>query len=292
MEAWQYKREDAKPGPANDTELRALLPQEEIIPETSMQKESSEEWAPAPEVPAPVSSNQHAAAVPPPLPASTPSVPAIPATTSPTGWLWISSLLFAMDILVLGFMQFVFSLYALFLLAGVTGLPSWFVQCVNALDSRIIWPRIGMFVLLILWQGCAFGSLIRLYGDRRLEHGRGSGFWWITPIANLFMPFHCLRELRWASRTQRTKLETEGGAGVVIWLIQATIVYNIIVTVADRLVTGGDAEAAASTLATALNLASNLGGLAQAFFLTIFVLRHLIDQVRLCRAWTVPQGIH
>lgn len=205
-------------------------------------------------------------------------------------------MLLAMNLVVVAFMQFVFATYALFLLAGITGLPDWFTQCVNAFDSRVIWPEVSMFVLLILWQGCAFGSILKLYAQSKIEHGRGSGFWWITPVANLFMPFHCLRELRWASLKRRVPSETEISAGVLTWMIQAVIIIKIFAAIADRLVlvtstaASGTAEESTSTLATLTNLITNCCGVALAGLLIVYVLRNLIHQIRLYRGWNTSEA--
>jgi len=295
MEEWYYKQEDSEFGPISDAELRALLQSGKITLEAKIRQHPSVEWVPAkdvlPVVPLPP-------AIPPPLPAANPSTPppvdpAIRTIAGPTGWLWFSASLFVMNELALCFMQFVFAIYALFLLVGITGLPDWCIQSVNALDSRLMWPKAGMFVFLILWQGSAFGSILRLYGESRLQHGRGSGFWWITPVANLFMPFQCLRELRWASRKQRGILEIRMSAGVLVWLIQASIIFNVLITAADKLATvansasANNADTLSSNITTGLNLASNLGGMAQSCLLILFVLHNLIHQIRLYRGWKI-----
>lgn len=295
MEAWYYKRAGSEFGPISGEELQALFQRGKVTRETEVRKDESAKWIPVAEATGVTLSQP---AVPPPLPPAHPSFPQtiapVKTASGPTVWLWFSALLFVVDLVVLGFIQFVFSVYALFLLAGITGLPDWFVQCVNALDSVLIWPRAAMFVLLILWQGCAFGSILRLYDEGRIQHGRGSGFWWITPVANLFMPFHCLRELRWFSRKRRDVHESGIPAGVVVWLIQAVIILNIIVTFADKLVaavTSAKPDAvdeAMSTVSTSLNLVSNLGGVAQVLLLTVFVLHNLIHQIRLYRRWNTP----
>lgn len=198
-------------------------------------------------------------------------------------------MMLALDLIVLGFMQFVFSIYALLLLAGITGLPDWFIQCVNVLDSRVLWPQAAMFVLIILWQGCAFGSILRLYGDGRIKHGRRSGFWWITPFANLFMPFQCLRELRWASRQKRTASDSGISAGALLWMVQAVIIFKILAAIADKLVRGaGTAVDDDSLIPTVVNLAINFFGLTLGLLLTVFVLRNLVHQIRLYRGWNTP----
>ncbi len=298
MEEWYYKRADSELGPISDAELHALLEREKNAAEIQIRRNASEEWVSA-AVALPVT--QRPPSVPPPLPPplSSQPRPTPPVTTfaGPTGWLWFSAMLLVIDLVVLGFMRFVFAIYALFLLAGITGLPDWFIQCVNAFDSGVTWPVAAMFVLLILWQGCAFGSILRLYSTSLIQHGRGSGFWWITPVANLFMPFQCLRELRWASQKKRSAPESGISAGVVAWLIQGVIIFNVVVAVADKLVevassaTPEGVEVTTSTLSTALNLASNLGGLAQACLLTVFVLRNLIHQIRLFRGWNTPEAV-
>lgn len=295
MEEWYYKRADSEFGPISEAELHVLLENEKEAAEIQIRRNASEEWVSAAP---PVA--QRPPSVPPPLPQSIPpqSRPLASARIigGPSGWLWFSAMLLVIDLVVLGFMRFVFAMYALFLLAGVTGLPDWFIQCVNAFDSRVSWSVAAMFLLLILWQGCAFGSVLRLYSANLLQHGRSSGFWWITPVANLFMPFQCLRELRWASQKKRSKPESDISAGVVAWLIQGSIIFNVLIAIADKLVEAANsaasdgAEVATSTLATALNLTSNLGGLVQSCLLTLFVLRNLIQQIRLFRGWNAPEA--
>lgn len=295
MDEWYYKLGDAEFGPISDAELRALLEREKNAAEIQVRRNGSDEWAAAAQPAA-----KHPPSVPPPLPPAAPASPppVAPAriAAGPTGWLWFSAMLLAMNLVVVAFMQFVFATYALFLLAGITGLPDWFTQCVNAFDSRVIWPEVSMFVLLILWQGCAFGSILKLYAQSKIEHGRGSGFWWITPVANLFMPFHCLRELRWASLKRRVPSETEISAGVLTWMIQAVIIIKIFAAIADRLVlvtstaASGTAEESTSTLATLTNLITNCCGVALAGLLIVYVLRNLIHQIRLYRGWNTSEA--
>ncbi len=297
MDEWYYKRADSEFGPISDAELRALLEREPNTVEIQIRRNASDEWISAA---AALPVIQRPPSLPPPLPPNiaAPPRPTAPVKTmaGPTGWLWFSAMLLALDLIVLGFMQFVFAIYALFLLVGITGLPDWFIQCVDALDSRVIWPRSAMFFLLILWQGCAFGSILRLYAEARIEHGRGSGFWWITPVANLFMPFHCLRELRWASQKRRVASENNIQAGVVTWMLQAVIILNTLATIADKLVLVASSveadtqEESTSTLATAINLTSNFCGVALAGLLTVFILRNLIHQIRLYRGWNMPEA--
>ncbi len=298
MEEWYYKRADSELGPISEAELRALLEQEKNAAEIQIRRKTSEEWVSATAV---QPATQRPLSVPAPLPPAIPyqsrPQPSVRIITGPTGWLWFSAMLLAIDLVVLVFIRFVFAIYALFLLAGITGLPDWFIQCVNAFDSRVIWPQGAMFVLLILWQGCAFGSILRLYSEGLFQHGRRSGFWWITPVANLFMPFQCLRELRWASQKKRSTPESDISAGVLAWLIQGVIIFNILVAIADKLVVAASSatpdaeEATTTTISTAINLASNLGSLVLAGLLTVFVLRNLIHQIRLYRGWNTPEAV-
>lgn len=286
MDEWYYKRADSEIGPISEAELRVLLEQDKNAVEIQIRRNAHEAWTSAVEA-LPVTPRP--ASVPPPCPSQPCSTAPVTTLAGPTVWLWFSAMMLALDLIVLGFMQFVFSIYALFLLAGITGLPDWFIQCVNVLNSRVIWPQAAMFVLLILWQGCAFGSILRLYADGRIKHGRRSGFWWITPVANLFMPFQCLRELRWASRQKRTTSESGIPAGVVLWLIQAVIILKVFAAIADKLVlAAGTAEDSTLSLATVVNLAINFFGLCLGVLLTAFVLRNLIHQIRLYRGWDTP----
>lgn len=291
MDDWYYKRADTEFGPISDAELRALLEREKNAGEIEIRRNASEEWVSA-VMAQPIA--QSPPSVPPPLPPLIPNpqpTPPARAISGPTGWLWFSAMLLSLDLIVLGFMQIVFIMYALFLLAGVTGLPDWFTKCVDAFDSRLIGPQLMMFALLVLWQGCAFGSIRRLYPGVRIEHGRGSGFWWITPVANLFMPFICLRELRWASKQLRKDREVGFTTGVVIWMILIVFILRICAAIADALIkvakttNTGITEEGTTTLSNVANLAFHFFGLTLSLLLIVFVLRNLIQQIRLYREW-------
>jgi hypothetical protein len=304
MDDWYYKRADAEFGPISDAELRALLERENNAAEIQIRRNASEAWVPAVADPsavaAPLAVPPPPASLPPPLPPPLPSqpgpAPALLTPAGPTAWLWFSSMLLALDLIALAFMQLVFFMYALFLVAGITGLPDWFTSCVDALDTRVLWPQIAMFLLLVLWQGCAFGSILKLYPHVRIEHGRASGFWWITPVANLFMPFFCLRELRWASRKQRKSWEVGITAGALIWLIVGVFVLRLLAAVFQSIVEvarSANTEVtneSTTTLANATNLAFNFFGLCLSILLTVFVLRNLVHQIRLYRGWTPPEA--
>lgn len=95
---------------------------------------------------------------------------------------------------------------------------------VNASSS---WRSIVFLLLLIFWQGCAFSSLRQMYGDALMEHGPASGFWWVIPIANLFMPLLCMRELRHLSRKRRHVPQVGMPFGPVLWSMQAGLVVGI-----------------------------------------------------------------
>lgn len=291
MDEWYYENAGTKFGPVSEAALKTMLQQGGVTTGTRAHKGGSESWvylghafppepAAKPMLPAPTP------AVPPPTPSMPPAVHGPPAT------LWIFALLAMVMMIVLGFFRLVFSGYALLMLAGVSGMPVWFVTLTDVLDAMVGRANFGMLVLLIIWQGCAFGSIRRLYDPAMVTHGRGSGFWWITPVASLFMPFVCLREMRWLSRERRRAPKAVAPAGVLAWLIQIMLIINIVSTVAGTLTTAAMAkDETLSTLDTAVNLCVNAGGLLLMSLLIVFILRNLIQQVLLYRHWhAVPQA--
>ena len=62
-----------------------------------------------------------------------------------------------------------------------------------------------------------------------MEHGPASGFWWVIPIANLFMPLLCMRELRHLSRKRRHIPQVGVPFGHVLWSMHAGMVIGIAV---------------------------------------------------------------
>lgn len=240
---------------------------------------------------------------PPPLPPRIEVVKALPNSDAaaevekrgPTAMLWIFAPLAVTSFFLGAVMQFFFCLYALLLLSGVTGIPDGFLNLVNAMDT-LVGVFAGLtFFCMIIWQGCAFGSLQRLYGTEPLQHGRGSGFWWLTPVANFFMPFQCLKEMRWFSRARRRPPDQAASAGWHVWLIEAALLGKIVtyflLQMANRAVQpDSPATDPGYMIANTVNFLANATGLAFSLLLATFIIRNLIHQVLLYRHWnTAPQ---
>jgi hypothetical protein len=60
-----------------------------------------------------------------------------------------------------------------------------------------------------------------------MEHGPASGFWWVIPFANMFMPLLCMRELRHLSRKRRHVFQVGVPFGPVLWSMHAGMVVGI-----------------------------------------------------------------
>jgi len=109
--------------------------------------------------------------------------------------------------------------------------PAWLskgadvmIHFLNSETSRIA-AALGM-ISIVLWQGCAFASLKRLYSGL-VRRSLFSGLWWFVPIANLFMPLFCLRDMRYLSRTRQDVPDPQASVGPLLLTMEALILLPI-----------------------------------------------------------------
>ena len=207
-------------------------------------------------------------------------------TDGPSGWLWFfgitAVILLTAHALVLSVNAFSFALVML----PPMELPEVMYQAQNFCSEGLILSTLFFFVSLLLWQGAAFTSLSRVYGENNVPHGSGSGFWWLCPFANLVMPFRCLRVMRYLSRRLRETPGAEPSASLSVFGIQTAFIASTVLRVLCKV---SEPPRARVDLASegANPLLSMLFDLALAAFalqLAIFILINLIQQVRLFRS--------
>lgn len=153
------------------------------------------------------------------------------------------------------------------------------------MEDMFISLMLSIFAL-VLWQGCAIGSLKSLYGEM-VGRSRLSGLWWFVPVANFFMPLFCWRDVRYFSRVRREFRDPHAPFGPLLitwealWLLQfpATLLFKT----GLRSFVRGEGVVDGSQLA--MLLAMDLVGMALAVVIALIVLTNLWQQRRLYAHW-------
>lgn len=151
------------------------------------------------------------------------------------------------------------------------------------------WMFIPLFLALMAWQGCAFAALRRLYGDAMLTHGPASGLWWLVPLANLVMPFFCLRELRHLSRRQRQRQQVGIPFGPVLWIFEINWVISVlldwVLNLNERAMDGFTESLVLDSTTMTLSAITSLAGAVFSFTMLIIIMGNLRQQMRLHEHW-------
>lgn len=216
MDEWYYQRGGATFGPISAGQLLAMRERGTLADETRLRRGLTGEWSELKDA-ALASAAAMPPVLPPPLPAGPrPAIPSRPGTGrqvsgGPSGWLWffgvVAVILLTAHSLILTMNALSFALVIL----PPVELPEPMIVLVNFCAETLILSSVIYFISVIIWQGTAFASLARVYGENNLPHGSGSGFWWVTPFANFVMPFRCLRVMRHLSRRLRDAAGAEPG---------------------------------------------------------------------------------
>jgi hypothetical protein len=291
MDDWYYQRGGSTFGPISARQLLALRDRGSLSEETPLRRGLSGEWSPLKEA----ALSEVVAHEPPPIPATAP-MPRQPSTTKPStgrlvsdgpsGWLWffgiMAVILLTAHALVLSMNAFSFALVML----PAVELPDLMYQALNFCSEGLILSTAGFFLCLILWQGAAFSSLARVYGENNVPHGSGSGFWWLCPFANLVMPFRCLRVMRHLSRRLREAPGAEPSASLSVLGIHTAFIAATVLRVLCKVseLPKTQVNLASEEANPMLSMLFDLALAALAFQLAIFVLINLIQQVRLFRS--------
>ena len=285
MSQWYYMRGDVSYGPISAEEMFALERRGGITAETQVKEGDGGSW---------VRFSEAGLAMPPPIPAtesakSPPKLERGP-VRGPPWYLWASAVI---TVPFLGVQVVVVLLNAIVMALNLVDQPldeGPLLTVLNLAMEAMMWSNLGFFVVLISWQGCAFGSLQRLYGEGMLSRGSGSGFWWVTPFANFVMPYRCLKELRHYSRRQRTLRLVDFSAGALVVTIQTVYLSQFVIHFADRIESHrspftGLTEDEPSQASLVLGILKNLSVSLFVSLLAVFVMVNLIQQVRLYRDW-------
>lgn len=186
-----------------------------------------------------------------------------------------------------------------------TGVEGWIiVGYLNLLGTPLLVgtlfaPGLGMAV----WQGCSFASLRRAYGDNMVSRGWSSCIWWLVPIADLFMPLRCLRDLRYLIEKPREKPDPRAPFGKTLVILESLLITDFLIDVVTLLVeefsespdeAGISDEEAMETLVTSataitperiLNLATSSIGAALTIVMLVIVISYFFRQKELYAHW-------
>ena len=285
MSQWYYMRAEVSYGPISTEEMFALERRGGITAETQVKRGDGSPW---------MNFSEAGLTAPPPMPVVDPVPPSTRTVAAgikgPPWYLWASAVI---TVPCLGVQIVVVMINALIMALNLVDQSleqGPLLTVLNLATDAVMWSNLSFFVVLITWQGCAFGSLKRLYGEGMLSRGSGSGFWWVTPFANFVMPYACLKELRHYSRKQRNLKQVGFSAGALVAAIQTVYLTQMVIHVADRLAGRRDTltglvDDDPSRASLVLGILKNLTVSLFVSLLAVFVMVNLIQQIRLYRDW-------
>jgi hypothetical protein len=304
MDEWHYKRGEAEFGPMSAAQIRALKERGTLKPETPVRRGGTSVWLP-------LAAADLRAALPeaPPVPVAeaVPDSPAFAEVYAPpkaaareplkiprpllATAIVLSLILLHMGVLrlaevvLIGLHQQDFETMAP-LMRVLWNMTTLIYEIAG--DS-LDWMFIPLFLALMAWQGCAFAALRRLYGDAMLTHGPASGLWWLAPLANLVMPFFCLRELRHLSRRQRQRQQVGIPFGPVLWVFEINLVISMILKWVlnrrERAMDGFSESLVLDSTTMTLGVIASLAGAIFSLTMLVIVMGNLRQQMRLHEHW-------
>ncbi|WP_395739677.1 GYF domain-containing protein [Prosthecobacter sp.] len=137
-------------------------------------------------------------------------------------------------------------------------------------------------IAVAVWQGCAFASLKRVYGGDMIRRSNASGLWWFVPIASLFMPLLCLRDLRHYSRKRRDVINVHVPFGPLLIVMETLILIHVPL---NLIATKDSSPVDASGHLTPLELVSIWALIVMAVTMLTIVIRNFLQQRNLCAHW-------
>ena len=289
MDEWYYQRGGAVFGPISADQLLALHARGSLQDDTMLRRGHAGDWIELKDA-----ALADAASRTPPLHAPPPMAgPRSAASTrrgtgrlvpgGPSGWLWffgVAAVLMTTGhalVLVMNALSF-----ALAILPPLE-LPAPVIQIVNFCAETLAVSGVLYFASIIIWQGTAFASLARVYVEKNLPHGSGSGFWWLAPFANFVVPFRCLRVMRHLSRHLRDVPGMAPSPSLSVTAIQVAFIAATVFRVLEKVAAPSREFSSLTTESSSPLLAMMLDLSLAAFALqiAIFILINLIQQVRL-----------
>jgi len=224
MAEWYYMRGETQFGPISGVMLHGLIQRGRLQGDTRVRRSDMAEWStaaevlpslpPIPESPPPPAEQLTNAQ---PFDSSLPGASVVYAPPQATlvvlsqpgqpAALWIGTILCSVALVFELTCWATLALIHLSYLVEESLWPEWLKMLATWLThslgmNHVIFATAISKIATAIWQGCAFSSLKKLYGGV-VRRSRASGLWWFVPVANLFMPLRCLRDMRHLSRKRR-----------------------------------------------------------------------------------------
>lgn len=298
MEEWHYLRGETTFGPISGVMLHSLIKRGRLQDDTRVRRAGEAEWSTVsqvipslPTIPDSPPPEQSANALP--FDSSLPGasvvyappqsvLAALPSTDLPAA-LWFG-MIFSSTALLLEIACWTLVLIQPFQSAKqefrwIPSLPRSLMEG-SAFETALLASAISI-VATAIWQGCAFASLKRLYGDM-VRRSIWSGLWWFVPIANLFKPLLCLRDMRHLSRARRDYVDFQVPCGPLLITMEALIVVRVPISIFEVMKVSPHAAAGANL---DLAQASNFAIVALAMILLAIVIRNFLQQRTLYSHW-------
>lgn len=316
---WFYKRGDSTFGPVGGAMLHDLIRRGRLGDDTAVRRDGTEEW---------VTVGEARPSLPPPpetTPQRTPSetqpraeAPSFDSTSPAASVIYAPPQSFLLSTpgalhppfhLRLGItLVIVFTVpnivmwtltstaYLWTLLSGEP-LPGWLMRVAALVfpeegPNYLLLGLVGQTLAIIIWQGCAFTSLKHLYGDGMVRRSAASGLWWIVPIATMFMPLFCLRDLRYLSRKRRDFPHSHPSFGPLLVWFEILLLIDIPLNVASAILRlrmarsrEFEPEQEPSSIQSLLEQASDFQSILFSLVVLTIVISNFRQQKELFRYW-------
>lgn len=312
---WFYKRGEAVYGPVTGAMLHDLILRGRLSGDVPVRCDGTEKWMPA---------AQAKSVLPPVLEAPTPPAEEVPVTfqeSSPSispsfdASLPGASILYAppqeslinapsgrkvpayLQVAVMITKLFLISHMAVWTLSIVTYAgdlaeverqPAWLLGVGKLMEETKLLFIVALLQLMsvIIWQGCSFASLRRLYGKGMVRRSLVSGLWWIVPIAAIFMPLFCFRDMRYLSRWRRDNPNPRASFGPLLITFEVLFLMDVPFAVINGMMIYQAAmHGAANPLLSWLHLGSDVQAVALSFVVFLIVHHNFRQQKELYGYW-------
>lgn len=312
---WYYKRGESAFGPVGGAMLHDLIRRGRLRDDTLVRRDGTEKWITVaqarpslPPVAEAALSSSRAVAEPPrttqalPFDSTLPGASVLYAPPQSAAashkviadlpvWLWAAVVVATTALLLTVVAWLSVGLFHISYLSSADTWPAWLQAMAGALvegmEVTSMAAQPAKILGLAIWQGCAFASLRRLYGESMVRRGRASGLWWLVPLANLIMPFLCLRDLRYFSRKRRDFPNPHASFGPLLVTFETLMITGMLINTASRVLAMRGARLAdeISISSRWMSLLNCANGIALAAVLIAIVIGNFLQQRELRAHW-------
>jgi len=306
MDEWYYRREEASFGPITGAILHNLIRRKRVHEDTPVRRADETEWRTAiqvltslppvpdfdPSQPEPKVNTWHGEAILPgaaevltPPHADDQAAPEarLPLTLRLSLLLVLAAFVYEMSICISMVLIHLSMLSDASIPPDLLRMPASWLPLTLGLRQTLTALAATMLATAI-WQGCAFASLKNLYGDMVI-YSRASGFWWIVPVANFFMPLLCLRDLRTFSRARRECLKQHAPFGALLITMEILLLLRLPVIVLSAMSLRAFKAAHISGYQISTLLLQDALSIAFSASIALIVFSNFLQQQRLYQHW-------